>query len=131
IDADDNHWCVLIDIRHGDVGYGLCGHDSADLSQGAVPGDDIVIWAEWDPNNKGTCGWSAGSVAFQMPPGGGDFVWKDNCVEQTGTTWRQCTKPVKCSEALGANPYYGGADGSGVCEGNPSRPAGTGCIEGQ
>ncbi|KAL9033388.1 MAG: hypothetical protein Q9180_005970 [Flavoplaca navasiana] len=84
INEDDNNWCVLIEIRHGELGYGLCAPEAEDLSQGAVAGDDITMWAEWDTSNKDICGWSAGSVTFKMPPGGGDFVWKNDCLEQSG-----------------------------------------------
>ncbi|KAL8670825.1 MAG: hypothetical protein Q9168_004661 [Polycauliona sp. 1 TL-2023] len=131
IDQDNKDLCVLVVIRNGDAGFSLCAPHAVDLSKLAVAGDDITIWAEWDANNKAICGWSAGSLTFQMPSEGGDFVWRENCLEQTETTWRQCTKPVKCSEALGANPYFGDENSQGVCEGNPTPPPGTGCIVGE
>ena len=93
--------CVLLEVGRekveGEIGYTLCAPGVADLSQ--VVGHDIIIWAEWDANNKEACGWSAGSLTFAVPSSGGDFLWRDNCLEQIegGKLSHSLVKSRRCS----------------------------------
>ena len=64
----------------------LCGSDTFPLSEQAMGGVPIKIYAEYYSGYTDMCGGAGGIIDMTMPDSGGDLIWKDNKVSQEGTS---------------------------------------------